>query len=277
MKSNETKRAGDASTYRNFGRSNNNKRKWNSHRGKEQSSESARRPKHKKLEIKFDPQARREYLTSLSAKKKERRTFGLAMQKVKDRRVKLEQRREERKAKQEQIEEAERLKTEEHGKEEGFSDNDSTENYDKNLNLLEGTVTKTFQDEHTTSHFGGHVVVTTTYNLESDESEVESSHSNKHVRKKVDEAQKYAGDVKKFMEQLKGKMPPKRKTNCRVGNSFRGGKKGKHGAEGMKGMGTGKDLKLAQKALNKFRPKGGVDNSSIVGNKVGKHGKRRRR
>ena len=45
-------------------------------------SASFKRPRHEKLEIKFDPEARRKYITGLSARKKEKRAFGLAMQKV---------------------------------------------------------------------------------------------------------------------------------------------------------------------------------------------------
>ena len=89
-------------------RHNNNKKrsKTNNHRGNNQSSSQFRRPRHEKLEIKFDPEARRTYLTSLSSKKKERRTYGLAMQKVKDRKLKLEEKRETKKALLEQIEES---------------------------------------------------------------------------------------------------------------------------------------------------------------------------
>lgn len=60
-----------------------------------------------KLEIKFDSKARLDYLTGFSNRKKKRRTFGLAMQKVKDRKQKLEQRKEIRHAQLEKLEELE--------------------------------------------------------------------------------------------------------------------------------------------------------------------------
>ena len=53
-----------------------------------------------KLSLVFDPEARREYLTGFSKRKTERRKFGLAMQKVKDRKARLLEREEIRKAKQ---------------------------------------------------------------------------------------------------------------------------------------------------------------------------------
>ena len=49
-----------------------------------------------KLELTFNPGKRVDYLTGFSARKKERRAFGLAMQKVKDRKARLEERGEER-------------------------------------------------------------------------------------------------------------------------------------------------------------------------------------
>ena len=42
--------------------------------------------------ITFDSDKRHDYLTGFSSRKKERRAFGLAMQKVKDRQSKLEER-----------------------------------------------------------------------------------------------------------------------------------------------------------------------------------------
>jgi hypothetical protein len=69
---------------------------------------NSEKPKRRaKLEIKFDPKSRREYLTGFSSRKKQRRTFGLAMQRVKDRKLKLEQRKEIRQAQLEKMEELE--------------------------------------------------------------------------------------------------------------------------------------------------------------------------
>ena len=70
--------------------------------------EAISKPKRRvKLEIKFDAKARREFLNGFSSRKQKRRTFGLAMQKVKDRKTKLEQRKELRQAQLEKLEELE--------------------------------------------------------------------------------------------------------------------------------------------------------------------------
>ena len=237
---------------------------------------SGPRPKHSKLDIKFDPQARRDYLTSRSSHKKERRTFGLAMQKVKDRKAKLQSKREEKVARLEQVEEAERNKRAMYGiiddDEDGSSDdNEEEEKGEEGNSVSKGGNVVTFQDSQTQAQFGGQVVVTTTYGIDSDPEEEEDLKSTKRTNR--DQEQLFAGSVQKYMSQLKGNLPSKRQKF----QSGRGkiSKKGQHGAEGMKGMGNASDLKMAQKTLDKFRGgKGGKGRAG--GDRGGKRGKKGR-
>ncbi len=217
--------------------------------GKLEKSSSYKRPRHERLEIKFDPEARRKYLTSFSSKKKERRAFGLAMQKVKDRKAKLDEKREMRKARLEQVEEAEKSKA--------LELEDSTSIKSEEDDVAHGQIDRkeplhdqvtTFADRATQSQYGGQVIVTTTYHIPSDDEE-EASYLGD--RKNIDKEQMYAGSVQKYMAKIKGSLPGKRSKNRDRNNA--GGKKGKHGAEGMKGMGSAQDLKLAKKTLSKTR------------------------
>ena len=63
-----------------------------------------------KREVVFDPEARKAHLRGFSERKRERRAFGLAMQKVKDRKAKIEQRASEKKDELQRVEEAEHQK-----------------------------------------------------------------------------------------------------------------------------------------------------------------------
>lgn len=210
------------------------------------------RQKHQKLEIKFDPEARRTYLTGFAKEKKERRIFGLAMGKIKERKLKLETRKEEREALKSQIEEAERNKRIDRGdyssdddNEDGEHDNIHTSTADLNNEKKEEMVT--FQDEITEDLFGSHVVVTTSYGLpssdeEGDEKEEESK--KQHMRNN-DRRQQYAGSVKKYIDKFTKQLPAKKKKT-----EHKGAKKGQHGASKMIG-GSATDLKSAQKFLSK--------------------------
>lgn len=64
----------------------------------------------RKREIVFDPEARRNFLRGFSERKRQRRAFGLAMQRVKDRNAKIEQRAIEKKDELERVEQAEHQK-----------------------------------------------------------------------------------------------------------------------------------------------------------------------
>ena len=234
----------------------------------------------RKLEITFDPEARREYLTGMSARKKERRVFGLAMQKVKDRKEKLERKKEDRKSRLEQIEEAEKLKrmAKGQGDDDDDSDSDSSasgSDSDRESDDGDASVTKkTYNDAETTNQFGGSVIVTTTYGIpsddESDDPDLQGIVSNKPH---IDEAQKYAGNVKKYMTQVRSNLPSKKRKREVMGGGG-GHRKGKHGAADMKGMGSGTDLKMAKKALGRAAEKGG---GMERGGKKGKKGKKGRR
>lgn len=228
-----------------------------------------KRPKHQKLEIKFDPEARREFLTGASSRKKDRRAYGLAMQKVKDRRAKIEQRREEKKALLEQIEEAERRK-----KDDLFDDYDSGDD-----ELLDGdaksreeyTKVQKFEDESTQDQFGGQVIVTTSYGLPSNDSEDEKPTNTKP--KKVDKEQRFAGSVEKYMAKLQKKMPSK-KAKFQNNNNGKAGKKGQHGAQGMIG-GNAKDLKMAKRTLSRVEGQSGKRGRGEAGG--GRKGKKKSR
>ena len=222
----------------------------------------SKRPKHQKLEIKFDPQARRQYLTGLSAKKQERRAYGLAMQKVKDRRAKIEERKESKKAMMEQIEEAEKMKNNDLFDDYDSGDESDTVEKDEDHNVK----VEKFEDQSTQQQFGGQVIVTTSFGIPSDDESV-GERAQKIGKKNVDFEQKFAGNVKKYMDQFKKNMPAKK---AKFQNRGRAGKKGQHGAEKMIG-GNAKDLKMAQKTLS--RAQGNSKNER--GGKKGKKGKRR--
>jgi ribosomal RNA-processing protein 17 len=244
-----------------------------------------------KREVVFDPEARKAHLRGFSERKRERRAFGLAMQKVKDRKAKIEQRASEKKDELERLEEAEKQK--EQWMEEvvrmnnvaldsfnGGKDDDSDENNDgdsdedndmqRNEQQHEGDVldTKVYDDKNMECTWGGQVIVTTSVvELDGDSDDDSNfSDSNGRTGKSVDTAQKYAGNVQKFMDELKGNMPGKKnrdKTNTK--------RKGKDGAADMKGVGGSGNLKIASKLLHKSKEKG------FGGAGNGKKGKKRRR
>lgn len=243
--------------------------------------------RHKKVEVSFNASDRLDYLTGFSKRKKERRAFGLAMQKVKDRQAMVEERKERREAQIEKIEDIERNKKalrkglEDDGGEDGDDDVSDGDNDDNNDN--DGSVTKeggqhekkelsTFQDEHTTTQFGGLVSVTTTFGIPSDEEDDDSIDfykRAKHGKEHVDTEQKRAADVNTFMTQVKSNMPKKN-----IGK--RGGKKGQHGATSMSGMGSAATLKMAQKTLKKFNAKNGTRGGGADERGGGKGGKKQK-
>jgi len=160
------------------------------------------------------------------------------MQKVKDRKAQIEQRKEEKKAMMDQIEEAETMK-----KRSMFQDYDSDDESVEEEDEVDVKV-EMFEDESTQNQFGGQVIVTTSYGLpdDSDDEAVKPKGNN------IDMEQRYAGSVKKYVDRLKKKMPAKGAKFTNNNSSAKAGKKGKHGAEGMIG-GNSKDLKMAKKTL----------------------------
>ena len=206
-------------------------------------------------------------------KKKERRSFGLAMQKVKDRRNKLQQRQDDKEVKLEQVEEAEKHKRQAlFGNSINDDSSDSSPSDDENAELKHpvldsenavSSTTASFHDNLTKSQFGGQVIVTTQFGFPEEIEDIEEGRQQPtKTSKHVDIDQKYAGSVKKYMKQIKGKLPSK-KQKRQNNNISRGGKKGKHGAVGMQGMGNAQDLKMAQKILRakQSRSGGGKDRS----------------
>lgn len=256
-------------------------------------SASFKRPRHEKLEIKFDPEARRKYITGLSARKKEKRAFGLAMQKVKDRKAKLEEKRENRKALLEQIEEAERFK--EQTQKFNAATSNAIDNFHNGIDFASSTSSHTdrihlehkplnqeikedkvttYQDQTTQSQFGGQVIVTTTYNFSSDDESDDDNdvvdEAQKKITKHVDTEQRYAGSVQKYIAQIKGHLPNKKNKTQDAGGSLC--KRGKHGAQSMKGMGNSKDFKMAKKTLDRATDR----KAQGPGNKKGQKRKSRR-
>ena len=246
---------------------NNRKRTVNNKQNKHKGPPTSTSHKHKKVEIKFNPAKRVEYLTGFSSRKKERRAFGLAMQKVKDRQAKIDERKDDRDARLEKVEEIERSKA---ALRHDDGDRDEEE---EGGGIGETPLHKnqhTFRDEHTTSHFGGYVSVTTTYGILSDDEDdvhADADDNNnttsknnkqsffertKHGKDHVDIQQKQAGNVSSYITKVKGSMNGGKKK--RHGASC---KKGQHGAASMKGMGSGTTLKMAKKTLAKFKTKGG--------------------
>jgi hypothetical protein len=175
------------------------------------------------------------------------------MGKVKERKLKLESRKEEREALKNQIEEAERNKRIECGDYSSDEDNEDDVNNDNNDLKIDANDEKkeemvTFQDEITEDLFGSHVVVTTIYGLPSsdeDEEETEKDKSKKQRMGNNDRRQQYAGSVKKYIDKFTRQLPAKKKKS-----EHKGAKKGQHGASKMIG-GSATDLKSAQKFLSR--------------------------
>lgn len=262
----------------------------------------------RKLELTFDPESRRQYLTGFSTRKKERRAFGLAMQKVKDRQSKLEERKDARKARMEQVREMERQKrirrgedvdeTEDHldGRVSSAAD-DAEEEAKEHQNEIDpedtmetakaassegataSTTTTTFEDTATQSTFGGTVVVTTTYGQipdSDDEAEEAALLRRKQSGAGRDEEQRYAGNVQKYVSQIRGSLPGKKHKKQQRGGGGGGGRGGKHGAADMKGMGGAANLKAAQKTLARYRATHGGDQEKSGKKRKGGKGKGRR-
>ena len=230
---------------------------------------SSMRKRGQKREIVFDPEARKAYLRGFSERKRQRRAFGLAMQKVKDRKAKLEQRKQEKEDMLQQIEQAEKQKEElleeiilsrdpsnvnkedEGDDEVSESEHDSEHGGSKEKKSADVTQ-KTYDDQQTEAQWGGQVTVITAVIPLRDPTQNDDDLGEGGKKKSVDDEQKYAGNVQRFMKELKGKLPSKKKDHQHQK------RKGKNGAADMKGMGGAANLKIAQKVLAKTqtKPKG---------------------
>ncbi|KAL3782909.1 hypothetical protein HJC23_004888 [Cyclotella cryptica] len=235
----------------------------------------------KKLEITFNPTDRVEYLTGFSSRKKERRAFGLAMQKVKDRQAKIEERKDKREAQLEKVEEIERSKAELRRGIAGDDDGEASDN-DGEMNEESKPLHRnqhTFQDEHTQNHFGGLVSVTTTFGILSDDDESTSNaklnffEREEHGTNHIDTEQRKAGNVQKYIAEVKGTMGGSKRKKT-AGGKHNAGKKGQHGAATMKGMGNATTLKMAKKTLAKFKAKGDDERRGAGGKGKKRKGRR---
>jgi hypothetical protein len=230
------------------------------HKKKKEVVSSMRKKGKQKTEVVFDPEARRAHLRGFSDRKKERRAYGLAMQRIKDRKEKIGQRAQEKADDMERIEEAEKQKEElleeamrntgalKDDDDESGSDDESKEEEMKGKEDFNIIKTKTYDDKQTESHWGGQVTVTTSeVPLDDDSDDEDDLPVPKRSKQSVDLQQKYAGNVDKYMDVLKKKMPGKKKdTQNRK-------RKGKNGAADMPGMGGSANLKIAQKMLTKSK------------------------
>jgi hypothetical protein len=129
-----------------------------------------------------------------------------------------------------------------------------------------------FGDESTKELFGGDVIVTTSYGMPSDESD-NDSFDETETKKGVDIQQKFAGNVKKYMDQIRKQLPSKKTA---FSKNAKGGKKGKHGAEKMIG-GNAKDIKLAKKTLNRIEGRGNKRSRVSGGDQRASRGRRKRK
>lgn len=271
------------------------KNKNNKKKQKVVGSSGGRLPK-RVSEIVFDAEAREKYLKGFSERKKQRRVFGLAMQKVKDRKYKLEQRAEMKKAVEEQIVEAERRKNIfADGTNHNELDDDTSSVQSTDLDLKESSSSKSqidqvvaeteiavYEDEQTQSKWGGEVIVTTKTNFsdddEEDEFKVEHSQTSRikrHTQSNNDTEQEYSGKVERYIRELKGKMPSSTKTKQNQHLNQPRKQRGKHGATAMQGIGGDGNFKLAKKILSRTQTK--VDSKQRSSNHKKKNiGKRKR-
>lgn len=121
------------------------------------------------------------------------------------------------------------------------------------------------------------VVVTTHFGLpdndtddEADELILKERASEKEKLKSTDSEQRWAGNVKHFMNDLKGKLPGKHgKSKLNLGGKKQ--RKGRHGAGEMKGMGGSKNLNAAKKILSRME---GSGKNNHHGKRQGKGGKK---
>ena len=161
----------------------------------------------RKLEITFDKEKRKEYLANFSKRKRERRVFGLAMQKVKDRKVKLAERKNRRNDAKEKekayldtynalgLNDDDEVSDKEITRDEERVRNSKKQKYDSESGdqscveeesvLKENTTSKSFQDENTKNQFGGTVCVTITNGIPVDSDDEELEHYETEMAKKT--------------------------------------------------------------------------------------------
>jgi len=266
--------------------SNKNGRNIKGKKGNFKSHSKGEPKKRQKVEIKFDPASRLDYIAGLSSRKKKRRAFGLAMQKVKDRQSRLEDRKEKRAAEMENIKERERQQDAYNNLHEESDNDDSDDNnseIEKEISqnhvkdehevsnegptfdiicnkpvhkvpLAQGTDQKEENIQVTTAlselHGGKRVTITTTFGLPeqdgSDEEAEKTFQEQSQKRRRFDEQQRDAGNVKRYLKQMKGNLPQRKKKHHENAPVKR---KGNHGASNMSGMGGAANLQAAKRTL----------------------------
>jgi hypothetical protein len=114
----------------------------------------------------------------------------------------------------------------------------------------------------TRDQWGGEVIVTTSTRFpgaSDDEDDVGANKKpKKHKRMAVDEEQEYAGNVEKYLAEVKATLPSMKKKKKDAQKKH----KGVHGASNMKGVSGPADMKIAKRALDRFQKKGGGKNQS---------------
>ncbi|GMH67451.1 hypothetical protein TrST_g2077 [Triparma strigata] len=204
-------------------------------------------------EIAFDADSRLDYVKGASNRKKDRRAFGLAMQKMKDRKQRLLERKEDREESQKELERKEEM-LELDGKEllpvvkRGRVEEDDA-NEVSNDKAGE-TQTMKFDGESTKTLYGGSVSVSISYGFsglggdDSDDDEAWLKERNAG-KEKIDSEQRKNGNVQLLKEGILKNLPSKRKkTNNSKGYTGRG----VHGAQKKIGRG----IEDAKKVLGKF-------------------------
>lgn len=221
-------------------------------------------------------------MRGFSERKKQRRAYGLAMQKVKDRKGRLIERKERKQSLLEQIEQAENAKEEllesvmhEEGRLDP-SDNEEDDNpsaskvtpqqeIDATQKQSADTLVQKYSDRETEKRWGGQVIVTTSSTIPGDDDSVdeaaeklsggkvnESDGQSRKMKKHKDKAQEFAGSLDRFLSQTSKSLPAKKKKQAQQHGKR---SRGKHGAADMKGVGGAAALQTAQKLLKRSKNK----------------------
>ncbi|CAM9224962.1 unnamed protein product [Pylaiella littoralis] len=169
-----------------------------------------------RVEVVFDPDARKDYLTGFHKRKQARRRFGLAMQEIKDRKERLEERKERREALKERREE--------------LGVREDLDSFDIKAKAREQAKAKAdeqvevdFKDCHTQAMFGDTVTVTTVVGIPDSDDEEDARETAR---------------LEKELLQEKKKQRAERLANG--GRGGRGGGGGVGGGRGGPGRGGGR-------------------------------------
>jgi ribosomal RNA-processing protein 17 len=209
-------------------------------------------------EVVFDEEERRAYLTGFRKRKLERRTFGLAMQMIKDRKEKLSEKKEERLAAKEKMREL------------GVDEDIAA--YDLSEKKREGTKPTqqqqvSYADNTTTQMFGDAVTVTTTMGIvgaaedaaDDDDEELQELRRERSARTKQKQDARWSlHEVSKRVASSLPKKKSKRPRNA-AGGEEKGKPQGKRAkrAGGAREDASSSSSKGAKAAPKKGKRKGG--------------------